>query len=104
MSLTVLNVAYPLALVGPDAVGGAEQILSQLDAALIDAGHGSIVIACEGSTARGVLVETPRPSGRLDDAVRQQAHQATRCAIERTLAEHSVDLVHLHGVDFDQYL
>src|SRR4051794_32918827 len=29
--VTVLSVAYPFAPVGPDAVGGAEQILSELD-------------------------------------------------------------------------
>src|SRR5690242_19699760 len=28
MTLTILSVAYPLASVGPDAVGGAEQILT----------------------------------------------------------------------------
>ena len=39
MSLTILSVAYPLAPVGPDAVGGAEQVLSQLDHALTAAGH-----------------------------------------------------------------
>ena len=33
MSLTVLSVAYPLAPVGPDAAGGAEQILHRLDEA-----------------------------------------------------------------------
>ena len=31
MPLTVLNVAYPFAPVGLDAVGGAEQILALLD-------------------------------------------------------------------------
>ncbi|TIU34927.1 MAG: glycosyltransferase family 4 protein, partial [Mesorhizobium sp.] len=36
MTLTVLNVAYPLAPVGPDAVGGAEQVLSALDRALVE--------------------------------------------------------------------
>ena len=45
MSLTVLSVSYPLAPVGPDAVGGAEQILSALDAGLVAAGHRSIVVA-----------------------------------------------------------
>lgn len=37
MSLTVLSTAYPFAPVGPDAVGGAEQMLAQLDAALVAA-------------------------------------------------------------------
>ena len=35
MTLTVLSVAYPLAPVGPDAVGGAEQILRAIDRALV---------------------------------------------------------------------
>ena len=61
--LTVLSVAYPLAPAGPDAVGGAEQILTLLDAALVRAGHRSIVVACEGSTPRGALIATPRPGG-----------------------------------------
>ena len=30
--LTILSVAYPLAPVGPDAVGGAEQVLAAMDA------------------------------------------------------------------------
>src|SRR3954465_10552397 len=41
MPLCVLNVAYPLAPVGPDAVGGAEQVLAMIDAALVRAGHES---------------------------------------------------------------
>src|SRR3954447_19417870 len=45
MSLTVLSVAYPLAPVSQDAVGGAEQMLSHLDHALVRAGHRSIVVA-----------------------------------------------------------
>ena len=39
MTLTVLNVAYPLAPTGPDAVGGAEQVLTHLDTALTRAGQ-----------------------------------------------------------------
>lgn len=42
MTLRVLNVGYPFAPVGPDAVGGAEQVLADLDAALVAAGHRSI--------------------------------------------------------------
>ncbi|MBL9025844.1 MAG: hypothetical protein JNL21_26855 [Myxococcales bacterium] len=53
MPLTVLNVAFPFAPVGPDSVGGAEQIVSALDAALLRAGHRSIDLACDGSTAAG---------------------------------------------------
>ncbi len=42
--LTILSIAYPMALVGPDAGGGAEQILTALDDARVRAGHRSIVI------------------------------------------------------------
>jgi hypothetical protein len=59
MALTVLSVAYPFAPVGPDAVGGAEQILSALDRALVRAGHCSVVVACEGSEVAGSVVPVP---------------------------------------------
>ena len=38
MSLSVLSVAYPLAPVTADPVGGAEQVLARLDRALVAAG------------------------------------------------------------------
>jgi hypothetical protein len=38
-SLTVLSVAAPYGSVGPDATGGAEQILHQIDRALVRARH-----------------------------------------------------------------
>ncbi len=65
--LTVLSVAYPLAPVGPDAVGGSEQVLTAIDRALVAAGHRSIVLAIEGSQAAGELVHLSRTAaGRAD--------------------------------------
>ena len=52
MKLVVLNVAYPFAAVGPYALGGAEQLLTRLDAALAQSGHESFVMAPEGSGSR----------------------------------------------------
>ncbi|HEX8166993.1 MAG TPA: glycosyltransferase family 4 protein [Beijerinckiaceae bacterium] len=104
MTLTVLSVAYPLAPVGPDAVGGAEQMLAHLDRALAEAGHRSIVVACEGSVTRGRLVEVPREAGPLDEAVRARAWARHRAAIAGALERWPVDLVHLHGHDFHAYL
>ncbi|WP_437956041.1 glycosyltransferase family 4 protein [Sorangium sp. So ce119] len=106
MSLTVLHVSYPLAPVGSDAVGGAEQVLSMLDEALSRAGHLSIVVAPEGSTCAGTLVPTPAPppGAVLDEAAREQAWRHHRSAIARALDRYPIDLVHLHGVDFDRYL
>ncbi|RWO70084.1 MAG: glycosyltransferase family 4 protein [Mesorhizobium sp.] len=103
-TLTVLNVAYPLAPVGPDAVGGAEQILSMLDRALVQAGHRSIVIGCRGSSASGTLVEIPAENGVLDEAAKSRAQQAHRDAIAAARARWPIDVVHLHGIDFDAYL
>ncbi|WP_244620193.1 glycosyltransferase [Mesorhizobium sp. NFR06] len=100
----MLNVAYPLAPVGPDAVGGAEQVLSALDRALVWEGHRSIVVACQGSRAAGTLVETPAETGVLDEAAKSRAHQAHRDAIASARARWSIDVVHLHGIDFDAYL
>src|SRR5687767_5548441 len=83
---TVLSVAFPLAPVGPDAVGGAEQVLSRLDAALVRAGHHSVVVACAGSSAAGTLVATAEPTGTITDAVRRRAYAAHRRAIARALS------------------
>ncbi|MBZ9865143.1 glycosyltransferase [Mesorhizobium sp. CA15] len=104
MTLTVLNVAYPLAPVGPDAVGGAEQVLSALDRALVEKGHRSVVVACHGSKTAGVLVETPAEAGVLDKAAKDRAQQAHRDAIAAARARWPIDVVHLHGIDFDAYL
>ena len=104
MSLTILSVAYPLAPVSPDAAGGAEQVLSMLDRAIVEAGHRSVVVAQDGSSIAGALVAVPALAGELDEAATARAHAATRAAIGSALARFPVDLVHLHGIDFHAYL
>ena len=104
MQRTILSVAYPLTPVGPDAVGGSEQILSQIDAALTEAGHRSIVIACEGSTASGTLIPTPKWDGDLTDDVRRWAQSQHRIAIEQALDRYPVDVIHMHSLDWHAYL
>ncbi|HYR19631.1 MAG TPA: glycosyltransferase family 4 protein [Myxococcales bacterium] len=104
MALTVLNVAYPLAPVGPDAVGGAEQVLAAIDRALVERGHRSLVVAQEGSRCAGTLLPLPACAGPIDELALARAHAATRRAIAAALASGTVDVVHLHGVDFDRYL
>lgn len=104
MTLTVLSVAYPFAAVTADPAGGAEQVLAQLDRALVEAGHRSVVIACGGSEVRGELVATPASDTAIDDARRAEIHGAVREAVGRVLAGGGVDLVHLHGIDFAAYL
>lgn len=102
--LTILSVAYPFAPVGPDAVGGAEQVLAALDIALTKAGHRSLVIACRGSCIQGELIACDLSKGVIDDAMRLRGHIAVRNAISAVLLSHPVDLVHLHGIDFPAYL
>jgi glycosyltransferase involved in cell wall biosynthesis len=104
MALTVLNVAYPLAPVSPDAVGGAEQILATLDRALVEAGHRSLVVACEGSRVAGQLLATRAETGALDEAAKARAQSRHRAAIGVALRRFPVDVVHLHGIDFPAYV
>ena len=104
MSLTVLSVAYPLTPVGPNAVGGSEQILTLMDAALTAAGHRSLVVACRGSDPAGTLIPTPRWTREITDEVRRWAQEQHRIAIEQTLKKYQVDLIHMHSLDFWSYL
>ncbi|HVV74130.1 MAG TPA: glycosyltransferase, partial [Verrucomicrobiae bacterium] len=103
MSLTVLNVAFPFAPVGPDAVGGAEQVLWHLDRGLVQAGHRSIVVACAGSKANGVLLETPRCDESPGGSARALVWELYRRKIGEALERWPVQVVHFHGIDFHQY-
>ena len=104
MSLTILSVAFSLAPVSPDAAGGSEQILSMLDAGIEAAGHRSVVIAQEGSAVAGTLLSFPAPQGELGETAKAEAHAAMRATIADALARYTVDVIHLHGLDFVAYL
>jgi glycosyltransferase involved in cell wall biosynthesis len=104
MKLTVLNVAYPLAPVGPEEVGGAEQVLSRLDGALTSAGHNSIVIATSDSTVYGRHVPIPRTPAPYDHDAIARARRSIRDALHAVLSARDIDVVHMHGVDFAEYL
>src|SRR5262245_66448386 len=93
MGLNVLSVAYPFTPVGPDAVGGSEQILTLLDRELTKAGHNSIVIAVKGSQVTGTLVPTPPWKGALDGAARRWGQRVHRIVIEEVLRQIPIDLV-----------
>ena len=102
--MKVLLVAYPFATVGQDAVGGAEQVLSMLDRALVEDGHRVIVLACSGSATSGELVAHSLPADAMDDDARDRTHAAVRANIRATLRTTSIDIVHMHGIDFAAYL
>src|ERR1051325_5692367 len=103
MTLAVLSVAYPLSPVGPDAVGGAEQILTFLDAALVEAGHHSLVVACEGSTTRGTLFPIRFSDWPLDEAL-AWVYKRQVNTINQILNNYHVDVVHMHGLNFAKCL
>jgi glycosyltransferase involved in cell wall biosynthesis len=104
VSLTILSVAYTLAAAGPDAAGGSEQVLTQLDGALVAAGHRSLVVALAGSAVSGTLLDVPAPSGELTPETAGAAEALFRDRIAEALARFPVDLVHLHGIDFHEVL
>jgi glycosyltransferase involved in cell wall biosynthesis len=101
--LSVLHVAYPLAPVSLDATGGAEQIMALLDRALIARGHRSIAIACAGSSTAGLLLPVP-----VEDSFNEASQLRARVAFGRqivaALERWDIDLVHMHGIDFYEYL
>ena len=104
MRLTVLSVSYPLAKVSPRTAGGAEQVLATIDKTLLLEGHRSLVLAPEGSRCHGLLIPVAVPSGSLDQTAKQEARRAFKRALDRALDHYSVDVVHMHGLDFFDYL
>ena len=102
--LTILSVGYAFAPVTADPPGGSEQILATLDRALTAAGHRSIVIAQEGSVVTGELRTTPAPQGRIEDQMWAKSHAIMRAHIAAVIERDRPDVVHLHGLDFGQYL
>lgn len=104
--LTIVNIAYPLAPVSPDAVGGSEQVLSSLDRALVAAGHHSIVIACEGSSVAGELWSYPAPpkDRPIDNPVQWAGQEAVHRVRAEVMQCRDVDLIHMHGLDYEACL
>jgi glycosyltransferase involved in cell wall biosynthesis len=102
--MKILNVAYPFAPVRSETAGGAEQVLSMLDRALWREGHESYVIACQGSEVSGKLLATPLPQGDFDGAARRSTWTKYQTTIADAIEKWRPDLVHMHGLDFSQYL
>ena len=101
---TILSVAYPFAAVGTGSVGGAEQVLGTLEAALVSRQFRSIVAAHAGSQVAGKLLGVRVPDGVLTPAVRAEVERDLQQALDRAFATGPVDLVHMHGFDFHRYI
>ena len=93
MPLTILLVAYPFAAIGDDAVGGAEQVMTILQRGLARVGYRTLVVAAK-----------EREGLRLDEDGLAQGRRRHAEAVRDALALVPVDLVHMHGVDFEHYL
>lgn len=104
MGLTVVSVAFGFAPVRPDAPGGAEQVLSQIDDALVEAGARSVVIAQEGSRVAGELIPIPACEGDGDLGRTDEVHKAIRARIAEVVGRGEADVIHLHGLDFADVL
>lgn len=102
--LRVLSVAYPFAPVTVDPAGGTEQVLAQIDRALLGAGHSSCVIAPEESVVTGELVTVRKVEGEISDAKRPAIHAEVRDKIAHTVRSQGADIIHLHGLDFHEYV
>jgi glycosyltransferase involved in cell wall biosynthesis len=103
MPLTVLSVAYPFAPVGPQSVGGAEQILTDLDQALVGEGHTSLVLACEGSVTAGKLFSLPVRDHEEKNETHSWRADHAQAILDRVLHVKAVDLIHVHDMGFREY-
>lgn len=101
--LCVLNVAFPFARVSADAVGGAEQVLAQIDRALTASGHESLVVATEDSRVTGKLLPVAATKSVTDD-VQSTVWRQCRERMTEALLSYPVDVIHFHGIDFHRYL
>lgn len=102
--MKILSVAFPFAQVSLNSAGGAEQILAILDRGLAASGHSSVVIAADGSRVSGELISVRVPEEFSGDGHSEAAHSAWRDALCFAIREHRPDLIHMHGLDFHNYL
>jgi glycosyltransferase involved in cell wall biosynthesis len=102
--MRILSVAYPFAPVRPDTPGGAEQVVLALDKALIRSGHESFVVGQKSSRISGRLLALPDLKGKIDKEAALLMREACRAAIRDALKELKIDVVHMHGLDFHEYM
>ncbi|MFN7997255.1 MAG: glycosyltransferase [Bryobacteraceae bacterium] len=88
----------------PDSAGGAEQILALLDRQLTERGYESLVIASQGSILQGELFPVDVPLRSSPEADRSLVYTRFRHAIQQVIRDHGVEIVHMHGLDFYEYL
>lgn len=99
-----MSVAYPFAPVRPETPGGAEQVLLSVDRALRARGHLTAVVAVEGSLVGGRLFPVPPVCSVITDHERERVRARCAAAVRAAVKEFGPDIVHMHGLDFDEYM
>jgi glycosyltransferase involved in cell wall biosynthesis len=102
--MNILNIAYPFSPVAPNSAGGAEQVLRILDEAIIEKGFNSMVIGHELSQVSGKLFSVPFPGEDDINKIKDASYTLYRSLIQKVLVQNKIDLIHMHGVDFYEYL
>src|SRR6185369_3793730 len=93
----ILYVAYPLLPVSDESCGGAEQMLSVLEAEIADRGNLTTIAACKGSRARGGVFSTGRETTETDQfETRNREHEERVLSLLRETrgSQPAFDLVH----------
>lgn len=101
---SILNIAYPFAEVGDNAVGGAEQILNSIDKSLTRSKIRSIVLAKNGSTVSGELVSLNINNNLIKQSEKEIIYSNYNKIIQTITQEKSIHLLHFHGLDFMEYI
>jgi glycosyltransferase involved in cell wall biosynthesis len=100
----ILNIAFALAYVGDDSVGGAEQVLAHVEKGQVAAGHQSLVVAANNSHVCGTLFGTPSQPAEIGPEYYQYRYFEHKKKIDEALASGPIDLVHMHGYDFHEFI
>jgi glycosyltransferase involved in cell wall biosynthesis len=101
--LRVLFTAYPLLPVSEESCGGAEQVLTSLEAELARRGHQTVVAACGGSRVTGALLPTGTAPSEWDRLEEREAEHTRRMLGYLTASESSADnlsVLHDHSGGF----
>ncbi len=102
--MRILNIAFALAYVGDDAVGGAEQMLACIEQGQVAASHESLIVAARHSNVRGTLFGTPPAPQRIAQGYYEDRYFHHKRAIDNALAIGDIDLIHMHGYDFHEFI
>jgi glycosyltransferase involved in cell wall biosynthesis len=101
--MNILNIAYPFSPVSKVSAGGAEHIVRLLDAAVFKSELRSFVIAHQQSEIKGKHYFVPERDGDIN-SIKDSVYREYRNLISKVLVKENINLIHMHGLDFYEYL